>query len=230
MDRTSRTGHSSDDGPMKPSYSIVIARPEHLHVLPTVELSAATLLRGYAPDSVLNETTDEATFAEAQRAGLLWIALAGNHPVGFALVVMLSNDLPHLDELDVVPEHGRQGLGTRLVQDVCHWASRAGHYEVTLTTFRAVAWNMPWYERLGFVEIPTASLRRELREVVAEEAARGMAPETRVAMSFQCVPPAGRVFDSTRARLYLPSHGGEGGSRRTCSFPLETDSARSRRA
>ena len=39
-------------------------------------------------------------------------------PVGFALVEMLADDLPHLEELDVDPSHGRRGLGTALVRGV----------------------------------------------------------------------------------------------------------------
>jgi GNAT superfamily N-acetyltransferase len=169
-----------------PGYSIVVAADEHLDALPAIELSAATLLRGYAPESVLLETTDRAIFAEAQEQGRLWVALARNQPVGFALVVMLAEDLPHFNELDVAPRHGRQGLGRALVGMVCDWASRAGYGEVTLTTFRAVPWNMPWYARLGFVEIPEESLRPELREVVLDEAVRGMSAATRVAMSYRC--------------------------------------------
>src|ERR1051326_2652146 len=183
---------------MSPRHSIIPARPEDLDALPTLERSAAELLRGYAPDSVLAETTDAATFAEAQRHGRRWVALAGNDPVGFALVVMLSDDLPHLDELDVMPEHGRQGLGTALVRAVCDWVSRSGYPEVTLTTFRAVPWNMPWYVRLGFVEIPPTSVRPELAEVVAEETGRGMKPDTRGVMSYRCPRMGGAGRSTTR--------------------------------
>jgi 4-diphosphocytidyl-2-C-methyl-D-erythritol kinase len=175
---------------MIPRYSVVTARPEHLQALSRIELSAARLLRGHAPESVLNDTTDTATFAEAQHHGRLWVALAGDDPVGFALVVMLANDLPHLDELDVEPSHGRRGLGAILLQAVCEWACDAGYAEVTLTTFRAVPWNMPWYTRRGFVEIPPVLLRPELAEVVLEEAGRGMPSETRVVMSYRCAPPS----------------------------------------
>ena len=136
-----------------PGYSIRSARAADIPALSAIELAAAQLLRGYAPESVLAETTDERRFADAARDGRLWVALDGNMPVGFALVEMLADDLPHLEELDVDPSHGRRGLGTALVRAVCEWATVSGYVMLTLTTFRAVAWNLPFYARLGFVEI-----------------------------------------------------------------------------
>jgi hypothetical protein len=67
-----------------PGYSICSALAEHISALTAIELAAAQLLRGYAPESVLAETTDERTFADAARDGCLWVA--SNMPVGFALV------------------------------------------------------------------------------------------------------------------------------------------------
>ena len=172
---------------MRSGYVIVRARPEDLAPLPAIERAAAQLLRGHAPESVLAEATDNRTFADAARQGRLWVALAGGAPVGFALVEMLADDLPHLDEVDIEPSHGRRGLGTALVRAVCEWATASGFSMLTLTTFRAVPWNLPFYARLGFVEIPRDLLRPELAAVVSDEAARGLAPETRAVMAYQCV-------------------------------------------
>jgi GNAT superfamily N-acetyltransferase len=168
---------------------IVRARPEDLAPLPAIERAAAQLLRGHAPESVLNEVTDDRTFADAARQGCLWVALAGDAPVGFALVTMLADDVPHLDEVDVEPSHGRRGIGTALVRAVCEWATASGFAMLTLTTFRAVPWNRPFYARLGFVEI-SSDLRPELTVVVSDEAARGLARETRAVMAYRCASSA----------------------------------------
>jgi GNAT superfamily N-acetyltransferase len=171
---------------MSVGYAIARARPEHLASLPAIERAAAQLLRGHAPESVLNNTTDDRTFAEAANQGRLWVALDGEAPVGFALVEMLANDLPHLAEVDVEPSHGRRGLGSALVRTACQWATAAGFSMLTLTTFRAVPWNLPFYTRLGFEEIPPGILRPELAAVVADEATRGLAPATRAVMAYRC--------------------------------------------
>jgi len=162
--------------------------PADLHALAAIELEAARLLRGHAPESVLNEETDAATFRAAQADGRLWVGVVAGVPVGFALVEMLADDLPHLEEIDVLPSHGRYGVGAALVRAVCKWATDRGCPEITLTTFRAVAWNMPFYMRLGFEEIPANELRPELAAVVLEEATRGLDADARVVMRCRCRP------------------------------------------
>src|SRR4051812_43276946 len=67
-----------------PVYTITRARPEDLAALPAIELAAASLLAGHAPEPVLNETTSEDVLKAAQARGQLWVALADDGPVGFA--------------------------------------------------------------------------------------------------------------------------------------------------
>ncbi len=100
---------------------------------------------------------------------------------------MLADDLPHLEEIDVLPIHGRRGLGTALVRAVCEWAVVSGYPMLTLTTFRSVPWNYPFYARLGFVELSGETLRPELAAVVSDEADRGLDRESRVVMGYRCV-------------------------------------------
>src|SRR5262245_54207087 len=98
-----------------PLYRILPARSTDLAHLPAVELTAARLLVGHAPESVLAETTSHRELEDARRSGRLWVALADDQPVGFAHVELLEPNTSHLEELDVAPAHGRRGLGTRLV-------------------------------------------------------------------------------------------------------------------
>lgn len=163
-------------------YSIVPARAHDLPLLAGIELAAARLLAGHAPESVLRETTSRRELAQAHARGHLWVAVAEDRAVGFAHVELLDRGAAHLKELDVHPDHGRRGIGRRLVAAVCEWAAASHHDFVTLTTFRDVPWNMPFYQRLGFEEIPPRALGRALREVLREEARRGLDPARRVAM------------------------------------------------
>jgi GNAT superfamily N-acetyltransferase len=165
------------------TYTINAARQEDLAWLPAIELAAARLLAGLAPESVLNETTSPEVLNRARREGHLWVALSDDDvPVGFAHVEVIERDAVHLEEIDVHPDHGRRGLGTTLVLRVCECAASRGYASVTLTTFRDVPWNMPFYARLGFAVVPPEELSGALRAVVDDETRRGLDPSRRVVM------------------------------------------------
>jgi GNAT superfamily N-acetyltransferase len=169
-----------------PVYTITAARRKDLAVLPAIELAAARLLVGHAPESALNETTSDEVLNTAQRHGHLWVARADDVPVGFALVEVIEPTVVHLEEIDVHPQHGRRGVGIQLVTAICAWANAAGYHSITLTTFRDVPWNMPFYARLGFEAIPSETLSPALRRVVQEETRRGLDPARRVTMRRRC--------------------------------------------
>jgi GNAT superfamily N-acetyltransferase len=171
------------DGPM-PDYHIMLARPRDLPLLASIELAAARLLAEHAPSSVLGETTSQFELRKARRAGRLWVVLAGDEPVGFAYVVVHENGVAHLEEVDVHPDHGRRGLGRRLVQTVCAWATSHGFVAVTLTTFRDPPWNMPFYAQLGFEPVAPDALSGALLTVVDAETRRGLDPARRVVMRY----------------------------------------------
>ena len=163
-------------------YEIALAQPDDLARIAPIELAAARLLAGHAPKAVLEEVTPTEHLQAAQRERRLWVARAEDMPVGFALVEMIEPGVAHLEEIDVHPDHGRRGLGTRLVRWVCRWADAQWLAAVTLTTFRNVPWNMPFYTRLGFDEVAPASLTPALRAILADEARRGLDTRQRVVM------------------------------------------------
>ncbi len=168
---------------MEASYSFVLAQPEHLSELPEIELQAALLFRDWnVPAAVIEETTPLAEFQAAQEEGHLWVALSlQGHPVGFALTESDGTTL-HLEEIDVLPEHGRRGVGKALVETICTWARDRGYTAITLTTFRDIPWNAPFYAKLGFEVVLAEALTAQLRRRVADEEARGLDPVWRVVM------------------------------------------------
>ena len=172
---------------MNTGYIITSARERDIGLLAAIELAAARLLIGHAPESVLTETTNQDVLEKAQRNNHLWVALADDVPVGFAHVEVLEPNAAHLEEIDVHPEHGRRGLGTRLVRRVCEWAAAAGYESVSLTTFRDVPWNMPFYARLGFKVVPHSEVSLALRAVVDDERRRGLDSSRRVVMQRPCM-------------------------------------------
>jgi hypothetical protein len=59
------------------------------------------------------------------------------------------------------------------VQAVCAWATGQGFDAVTLTTYRDVPWNAPFYARLGFVVVAEQDLSRGLVAIRVHERVAG---------------------------------------------------------
>jgi GNAT superfamily N-acetyltransferase len=163
-----------------------LATAEDIPSLPAIEKAACALFDQIpvtaALPLLLTPTED---FQEAQRHGLLWVAEgAPGHLVGFALAERLDKAL-HLEELDVLPAYGRQGIGSRLVHSLCDEARTREIAAVTLCTFRDVPWNAPFYQRLGFRILGEAELTPGLAARVREEELGGLPRELRVAMRLE---------------------------------------------
>ena len=156
------------------------ARPEDIGVLAAVERAAGRRFEGMGLANI-DETLPSSLVAEGQREGRLWVAEADGQVVGFALVTEVDGEA-HLREIAVVPDHGGQGIGTALVEEVGRWAARRGLRTLTLTTFVDVAWNGPWYERLGFRPLAPEERGAGLRGIVDDEARAGLDMDRRTAM------------------------------------------------
>ncbi|GAA2913199.1 GNAT family N-acetyltransferase [Streptosporangium fragile] len=109
------------------------------------------------------------------------VLVAGTPPVGFAMIGEVDGQV-HLDQLAVHPEHGRRGVGGRLLAAVCDHAAAVGSAAVTLTTFRDVPWNGPWYARHGFAVLDPAEWGPELAALVRRERELGIELAPRVVM------------------------------------------------
>lgn len=170
--------------------SISPATASDLERLPDIEARAGALfqqLEGFALPA------GGRTAAELRRGleeGLLWVARDEAHSrVGFALASLVDGRL-HLEEVDVLPEFGRKGVGTALVRRVVEEAGKRGLPGVTLSTYKDVPWNAPFYRRLGFRALRTREIGPELLRKLTDEARQGLAPALRVAMIL-ARPPGG---------------------------------------
>ncbi|MGW5875629.1 GNAT family N-acetyltransferase [Nocardiopsis terrae] len=115
------------------------------------------------------------------RAERVLVAVDGTEVVGLAATVTLDGDA-HLEQLAVHPGYGRRGIGGALLEAVCVGAAGSGRTRVSLTTFRDLPWNAPWYERRGFTVLPRPGWGPELaRQWEAEERA-GILVRPRVVM------------------------------------------------
>jgi GNAT superfamily N-acetyltransferase len=88
----------------------------------------------------------------------------------------------HVEQVSVDPRFAGRRLGRRLLDHVADQARGHGLDAVTLTTFRDVPWNAPYYERCGFRRLADDELGPGLRRVRDDEAAHGLEPGRRVCM------------------------------------------------
>jgi hypothetical protein len=68
------------------------------------------------------------------------------------------------------------------VEHGCRWAAARGDDAVTLSTFRDLGWNGPFYERLGFRVLGEVELTPGLAAVRAHEVDLGLDVDARVVM------------------------------------------------
>jgi GNAT superfamily N-acetyltransferase len=90
----------------------------------------------------------------------------------------------HLEQISVVPEAGGLGVGAALMDAVIGWAGDDGAAALTLSTFRDLPFNRPWYERFGFDVVDEAEVASDRcwQAVRRHEAEAGLDVDARVIM------------------------------------------------
>jgi GNAT superfamily N-acetyltransferase len=152
--------------------TIRAAQREDLPAIAAIEDSGAETFAAYGhPLADGSPPAPPNQWAQALDDGLLWVAddsVAG--PIGF-LAGKLTDDGLYIEEVDVVAPRQRHGHGRRLVQAAIDWARARGLPAVTLTTFRHIPFNAPFYASMGFAEQDAPS--PHLVATLANEAANG---------------------------------------------------------
>ncbi|MDY7101545.1 MAG: GNAT family N-acetyltransferase [Actinomycetota bacterium] len=164
-------------------WTIRPAEPADVAELQHIEVDAGRLFAEIGMESIAED--DPPTDAELLAhigTGTAWVAVdeAGD-PVGYALASTVDDE-GHLDQVSLRPRAAGHGIGAALIEVVCGWADAEGHDAVTLTTFRDVAWNGPYYRRLGFVDVDDAAMGPELAAVRRGETDAGLDVAPRIAM------------------------------------------------
>jgi GNAT superfamily N-acetyltransferase len=171
---------------MTTATTIRLARPDELTELRSIELAAGVLFREIRMVDVAEHPPPPIeVFERYQQAGQAWVvAGSDDRPIGFVLVKLVDG-AAHIEQVSIHPDHGRQGLGRQLIEHVDQWAAGEGLPALTLSTFRNVAWNGPYYARLGFHELSAAEYTPGLVEIQAAETAFGLDPAERSFMRRQ---------------------------------------------
>ena len=156
--------------------AIRLARATDAAQLPAVEGAAGALFRtlpelAWVADEPLGAPAE---FLPLIAAGTVWVAEHGQAGVIGELRAEICGNALHILELAVTVQFQQRGIGRRLLDAARDAARERGLRALTLTTFRHVAWNAPFYARYGFVEVPQADIDERLAGVVHAEEARGL--------------------------------------------------------
>ena len=117
------------------------AVPDDFAALQDIERRAGERFRDVGmPDIAAHEPYSDEELAAAE---VVLVATDDEGvPLGYAMVGLVDGHA-HLEGLAVMPDAGRRGVGTSLLEAVADWARARGDEQVTLTTFRDVPFNAP---------------------------------------------------------------------------------------
>ena len=151
--------------------------------LQALEVDAGHRFRALGMDEIADDDPPATELLEAHVGNSsAWVAVEPDgRIVGYALASMVDGE-GHLDQVSVADDAGRRGIGTALIEQVCSWTRLQGAVSVTLTTFRDVAFNGPYYESLGFIALDESQCGPELAAIRDNEIDLGLDIAPRVAM------------------------------------------------
>lgn len=157
------------------SYYIRSPRNSDIPILEKVERSAAEIFLtanlGFLLDG---PTVDPYLLASMANSGHLWIAVDKfDQPIGFIGGQYLEGNF-HIIEVSVARAYQGRGIGKALMATMVDQIRAEGYKTITLTTYRDLPWNAPWYSRMGFVEVIPWDAGRSYEQILEEEAQHGL--------------------------------------------------------
>jgi GNAT superfamily N-acetyltransferase len=169
--------------PLPPGYSLRPRREADDDALLGIENRAAQLFRAHGYGAVSDHPfPDVASIRSLFSIGETVLATDRDHrPAAFIVTARLGRYL-HIHELSVDPDHGRKGLGSALVRVAIAAAEGQLLSGVSLTTFRDVPFNAPFYEKLGFLAVDPADADPSLAARLEIERPEGVPSSSRVLM------------------------------------------------
>jgi GNAT superfamily N-acetyltransferase len=159
------------------------ARRDELETLREIERDAG---RAFAAIGMAEIAADEPlSVTELERYvldGRAWVAVdASDEPIGY-LISDVVDGCAHIEQVSVAGAYAGRGVGAALINCLDADAAAKGQPALTLTTFRDVPWNAPYYARLGFAVLGPAKQGPELRTLIERESRAIPGDAPRVAM------------------------------------------------
>jgi GNAT superfamily N-acetyltransferase len=157
------------EGVAMQGFTIRPAREVDVPRLVEVEIDAGQAFRAVGMPAVADAAPDMSAMRKASAAGRVWVTEVRTQLAGFITAELVDGNA-HVAQVAVAPDYAGRGFGRALIELVEEWGRSAGCPATTLTTFRNVPWNAPYYARLGYAVLADDAMGPELRRIVAYEA------------------------------------------------------------
>jgi GNAT superfamily N-acetyltransferase len=162
---------------------IRIARVDDIAALIAIEIESGEAFRAVGMQAVADEppltadqykvfVLDERSFVHAD---------ANDEPIAYMLLEPLDGRL-FIEQVTTSADYSGKKIGAGLIDFASDYASNFGVAGLSLTTFRDVPWNAPYYARLGFQVVTDSRVTPGLIAKLGTESARGLGAWPRVAM------------------------------------------------
>lgn len=171
-------------------YIIRPATENDLHHLPEIDNDANLTLAALGVPKLENIDPYEVSFyAKHLQKSQIFVASpeSDSTPVAYAILATKDSQ-PYLNELAVLTDHRRKGLGRKLLQRCIDAARERDGEWLSLTTYKNVPFNAPFYTQYGFVPFTPDADWPELAKTRAEEKDSGLETLPRIAMRKKIAP------------------------------------------
>ncbi|WP_324261962.1 GNAT family N-acetyltransferase [Altererythrobacter sp. H2] len=168
---------------MSADWHLRLARPEDAALMPAIEARAGRLFQAVEglADIAGQHTVPVEQLQRLIRKGHCLVAHVDDRMAGWLANEPFGREL-HIREFNVDPDFQQQGIGSGLLRACLIDAVNCGFRAVTLTTFRDVPWNAPFYARLGFEEVTALDAHPRLAGQLAAESGHGLPADRRCVM------------------------------------------------
>ena len=151
--------------------------------LQSVERAANQMFREVGMEAVADyPATSAAELSTLIGDGRAWVVVDDRDRPVACLFFAVVDGCAHVEQVSVHPDHAGRGLGKLLLARVVELARGRGLAALTLTTFRDVPWNAPYYRRLGFEVLADDELTPGERAIRDRNAAGSLGAWPRVTM------------------------------------------------